>query len=53
MGTARTRRCPRCGGRLFLEPNLGPWDLTCLWCGFAGYIEVATDSITPREESGG
>ncbi len=45
MGISKiSRKCPKCGGRLFLYNGLDGWYEQCLQCSFILYLDVMYDN---------
>ncbi len=45
MGTSNiSRKCPKCGGRMFLYNGFDGWYEQCLQCSFILYLDVVYDS---------
>jgi ribosomal protein S27AE len=46
-----TRRCPRCGGNLFLYKDRGGWYVECLQCSYTKDLEGYRAQPTGQESS--
>jgi ribosomal protein S27AE len=45
MGTSNdSRKCPKCGGRLFLYDGFDRWYEQCLQCSFILYLDTVYDN---------
>ena len=38
-----TRRCPRCGGNLFVDQDDRGWYLECIQCSYTRELEIKVD----------
>jgi len=43
MSSPATRRCPRCGGNLFLDRDYNGWYLECIQCSYTRELEIKVD----------
>jgi ribosomal protein S27AE len=43
MSSPATRRCPRCGGNLFLDRDYRGWYLECIQCSYTRELEIKVD----------
>ena len=48
MGThERSRKCPKCGGTLFLYSDFNGWYEQCLQCSLIRYLKVVSEEKQP------
>ncbi len=38
-----TRRCPRCGGNIFVDRDYDGWYLECLQCSYTRDLDIMTE----------
>jgi len=42
-GASGLRRCPRCGGNIFLDKDYDGWYLECLQCSYVKDLDIMTE----------
>jgi len=45
MGTWQKNRCPRCGGRMFIDDDIDGWYEQCLNCSFRNELKDYSDFL--------
>jgi ribosomal protein S27AE len=41
--SAGSRRCPRCGGNIFMEKDYDDWQMNCIQCGYTRDLDIMSE----------